>query len=82
MGLLDILDAYISHRKEVMTNKCNFELEKALRRAEIVDGLIAMVSILDAVIATIRNSKNKADAKENIILKYNFTELQDEAIVT
>ncbi len=82
MGLLDILDAYIAHRKEVMTNKCNFELEKALKRAEIVDGLIAMVSILDAVIATIRNSKNKADAKENIVSKYNFTELQAEAIVT
>ena len=82
MGLLDILDAYIAHRKEVMTNKCNFELEKALKRAEIVDGLIAMVSILDAVIATIRNSKNKADAKENIVSKYNFTELQAEEIVT
>ena len=82
MGLIDILDAYISHRKEVMTNKCNFELERALKRSEIVDGLIAMVSILDAVIATIRNSKNKADAKENIMSKYNFTELQAEAIVT
>lgn len=82
MGLLEILDDYINHQKEVMTNKCNFELEKALKRAEIIDGLIAMVSILDAVIATIRNSKNKADAKENIISKYNFTELQAEAIVT
>ena len=81
MGLIDILDAYIDHQKEVMTNKCNFELEKSEKRLEIVDGLVAMVSILDAVIATIRNSKNKTDAKENIISKYNFTELQAEAIV-
>jgi len=81
MGLADILDAYIQHQRDVMTNKCNFELEKSEKRLEIVDGLVAMVSILDAVIATIRNSKNKTDAKENIISKYNFTELQAEAIV-
>lgn len=81
MGILDILDSYISHQKEVMTNRCNFELLKAQKRLEIVEGLIAMVSILDAVIATIRNSKNKPDAKENIISKYGFTELQAEAIV-
>ena len=81
MGLADILDAYIAHQKEVITNKCNFELEKDLKRSEVVQGLISMVSILDAVIATIRNSKNKTDAKENIISKYGFTEIQAEAIV-
>lgn len=81
MGLIDILDSYIAHQKEVMTNRCNFELLKAQKRLEIVDGLIAMVSILDSVIATIRNSKNKNDAKENIISKYGFTEIQAEAIV-
>lgn len=82
MGLAEILDAYIAHQKEVITNRCNFELEKDLRRLEVVKGLISMVSILDAVITTIRNSKNKADAKENIISKYGFTEIQAEAIVT
>ena len=81
MGLLDFLDAYIDHQKEVMRNKCNFDLERAQKRQEIVAGLIAMVSILDAVITTIRNSKNKTDAKENIISKYGFTEIQAEAIV-
>lgn len=82
MGLPEILDAYIAHQKEVITNRCNFELEKDLKRLEVVQGLISMVSILDAVITTIRNSKNKADAKENIISKYGFTEIQAEAIVT
>ncbi len=81
MGLLDILDSYIAHQKEVMTNRSNFDLLRAKKRLEIVDGLISMVSILDSVIATIRNSKNKADAKENIISKYGFTETQAEAIV-
>ena len=70
MGLIDFIDAYIDHQKEVMRNKCNYDLERALKRQEIVAGLIAMVSILDAVITTIKNSKNKADAKENIISKY------------
>lgn len=67
MGLAEILDAYIVHQKEVVTNRSNFELEKDLKRQEVVKGLISMVSILDAVITTIRNSKNKTDAKENII---------------
>ncbi len=81
MGLLDILDAYIDHQKDVVTNRCNFELAKAKRRLHILEGLISMVSILDAVIRTIRNSKNKKDAKENIITNYGFTDLQAEAIV-
>ena len=81
MGLIDFLDAYIDHQKDVMRNKCNYDLERAVKRQEIVAGLIAMVSILDAVITTIKNSKNKADAKENIISKYGFTEIQAEAIV-
>jgi topoisomerase-4 subunit A len=58
MGLIDFIDAYVDHQKEVMRNKCNYDLERALKRQEIVAGLIAMVSILDAVITTIRNSKN------------------------
>ena len=81
MGLIDFIDAYIDHQKDVMRNKCNYDLERALKRQEIVAGLIAMVSILDAVITTIKNSKNKADAKENIISKYGFSEIQAEAIV-
>ncbi len=81
LGLIDILKDYIDHQKEVMTNRTNFELEKAKKRAEIVDGLIAMVSILDAVVTTIRNSKDKKNAKENLMSIYNFTEIQAEAIV-
>ena len=81
MSMLDIIDCYIAHQKEVMTNRCNFELQKAERRQHIVEGLISMVSILDAVIKTIRNSQNKRSAKENIMANYGFTEIQAEAIV-
>ena len=81
MGIIEILKDYIEHQKEVLTNKSRFELEKAKKRVHIVDGLIGMVSILDAVIATIKNSKNKTDAKENLVNIYGFTELQAEAIV-
>lgn len=81
MGLINILEAYIAHQKEIITNRSNFELQKAERRKHIVEGLISMVSILDAVIQTIRNSQNKKDAKENIITHYGFTEIQAEAIV-
>jgi len=81
MPLLDSLDCYIDHQKEVITNRSNFELKAAKTRLHIVDGLIAMVSILDAVIKTIRESKNKKNAKENIMSNYGFTEIQAEAIV-
>jgi len=81
MGLLDLLDAYIGHQKEVITNRSNYELLAAKKRLHIVEGLIAMVSILDAVIKTIRESANKKEAKENLMSNYSFTEEQAEAIV-
>ena len=81
LGLLALLDAYIAHQKEVLTNRCNFELTSAKRRLHIVEGLISMTSILDAVIQTIRNSNNKRDAKDNLITMFGFTEIQAEAIV-
>lgn len=81
MGLLSLLDAYIDHQKEVITNRSNFELSSAYKRLHIVEGLIAMVSILDAVIKTIRESANKKEAKENLMSNYSFTEEQAEAIV-
>lgn len=82
MGLTDLLDAYIEHRKEVITRRSRFELQKAEDRLHIVNGLIKAISILDEVIATIRASKDKKDAKRNLMAKYQFTEPQAEAIVS
>lgn len=82
MSLANILDAYIDHQKEVVTNRSKYELQKAREREHIVAGLIKALSILDEVIATIRASKDKRDAKNNLIGKYEFTEPQAEAIVS
>ena len=81
MGLIEILDAYIDHQKDVIINRSNYELNAAKKRLHIVEGLISMVSILDAVIQTIRSSNNKKDAIENLVSNYDFSEEQAEAIV-
>ncbi|MBM7094381.1 DNA topoisomerase IV subunit A [Bacillus sp. H-16] len=82
LGLKKLLDAYIQHQKEVVTRRTEFDLKKARDRQHIVEGLIKAVSILDEVIATIRASKDKADAKRALQDAYGFTEPQAEAIVT
>ncbi|CAN7387775.1 DNA topoisomerase IV subunit A [Rossellomorea sp. LjRoot5] len=82
MGLRELLDAYIQHQKEVVTNRTRHDLNKAKDRQHIVEGLVKALSILDQVIATIRASKDKRDAKDNLIQKFQFTEAQSEAIVS
>ncbi|WP_349407508.1 DNA topoisomerase IV subunit A [Pseudalkalibacillus sp. SCS-8] len=82
MGLKQLMDAYIQHQREVVTNRSNYELKKAQDRQHVVEGLIKAISILDEVIATIRASKDKKDAKNNLISQFEFTEPQAEAIVT
>ncbi len=81
-GILGILDAYIRHQKEIVYKRSEFDLAHAKARYHIVEGLIKAVSILDEVIKTIRASKNKTDSKENLMIKFGFTEEQAEAIVT
>ena len=82
LGILELLDAYIAHEREVIIKRTEFDLKHAKKKLEIAEGFIKMVSILDEVIATIRASENKTNAKENLIKKFNFTELQAETIVT
>ncbi|MBE6149394.1 MAG: DNA topoisomerase IV subunit A [Firmicutes bacterium] len=81
LGVIEILDAYIAHQKEVILRRTKFDLDRAKAEMHIVEGLIKALSILDEVIKTIRGSKNKADAKENLVKLYDFTEKQAEAIV-
>lgn len=81
LGILPILDAYIEHQKEVITRRTKFDLDHALKRMHIVEGLIRCFSILDEVIKTIRASKNKADAKENLVKEFSFSEEQASAIL-
>ncbi|HCV8347274.1 TPA: DNA topoisomerase IV subunit A [Staphylococcus aureus] len=81
MGIRQIIDSYLNHQIEVVANRTKFELDNAEKRMHIVEGLIKALSILDKVIELIRSSKNKRDAKENLIEVYEFTEEQGEAIV-
>lgn len=81
LGILEILDAYIAHKKEVTIKKNQFDLDHAMARKHIVEGLIKAISILDEVIITIRKSKNKSDSEKNLVLNFDFTEKQAKAIV-
>jgi len=81
VGVVEVLDAYIAHQKEVITRRTKFDLEHAKARMHIVEGLIKALDILDEVIKTIRASKNKSDAISNLVKQYEFTEAQAEAIV-
>ena len=82
VGIVPILSSYIAHRREVILARSRYDKEKAEKRLHIVEGLIRVISILDEVIVLIRASENKADAKENLKVSYDFTEEQAEAIVT
>ncbi|WP_427156722.1 DNA topoisomerase IV subunit A [Streptococcus sanguinis] len=82
VGIVPILTSYIAHRKEIILARSRFDKAKAEKRLHIVEGLIRVISILDEVIALIRASENKADAKENLKVSYDFTEEQAEAIVS
>lgn len=82
MPLLDVLDAFIDHREEVVLRRSRFNLKNKQKRAHIVEGLIMAISVLDEVIAIIRASKNKADSRTNLMQRFGLSEEQAEAIVT
>lgn len=81
LGILEILDYYIAHQKEVIVKRTEFDLLHAKKRLHIVEGLIKCLSILDEVIKVIRASKNKSDAKDNLVKEFDFTIEQADAIV-
>ncbi|EGT3615526.1 DNA topoisomerase IV subunit A [Clostridium perfringens] len=81
MGLKTIISHYVNHQKEVVTRRTKRELEVAEKRFHIVEGFIKAIGIMDEVIATIRASKSKKDAHENLVAKFGFTDLQAEAIL-
>ena len=82
VGIIAILSSYIKHKRDIIRARSIFDRDKSEKRLHIVEGLIRVLSILDEVIALIRASDNKADARENLMLSYDFSELQAEAIVT
>lgn len=81
LGIREILEAYIEHQKEVVTFRSQYELEKAEDRAHVLEGLVKALNILDEVIATIKASKNRQDAQNNLVEKFHFSERQADAIL-
>ena len=81
LGLMEILDAFIAHQKEVVLRRTRYDLKKAEERLHIVEGFLKAVDILDEVIKIIRASKNRLDCIENLVKEFKFTEIQATAIV-
>ncbi len=81
LGIIPILKAYIAHQEEVVTRRTKFDYEFASRKLHITEGLVKALAILDDVIRVIRASKNKADAKVNLINEFAFSEQQATAIL-
>lgn len=82
LGVKAILEAYVAHQKEVVTHRTQFDLEKAEDRAHVLEGLVKALNLLDAVIETIKASKNRQDAQNNLVAKFAFSERQADAILT
>ncbi len=81
LNLLDILRYFIEHRKEVVVRRTKYELNKAKERAHILEGLKKCLAKIDAVIDTIKKSKDREDAKNNLIKRFKLTEIQANAIL-
>lgn len=82
LGLKEMLVAYVDHQKDVVTRRSRHDLEKAEDRAHVLEGLAKALDILDEVVATIRRSKNRQDAQNNLVAEFGFTERQADAILT
>lgn len=81
LGLLEILDAFIKHEREVVTKTTEFDLKVDEKKLHITEGFIKAIDILDEIIKVIRASKNKSDAIENLIKEFEFSKEQATAIV-
>jgi topoisomerase-4 subunit A len=82
LGIIEMLEAYIAHQKEVVTKRTQYDLDKAEDKAHVLEGLVKALNILDEVIATIKASKNRQDAQRNLMDQYGFTERQADSILT
>ena len=81
LGIIPIIDAYLAHQREVIRNRSEFDLATAKKEIHTLEGLVKALSILDEVIACIRKSKNKSDARDNLVSEFAFTVEQATAIL-
>ncbi len=81
LTLKNVLEYYLKHRQEVVRRRAEYDLNKARDRAHILQGLVMALEDIDRVINTIKKSKDKEDARVNLIAKFKFSERQAEAIL-
>ncbi|OEU74151.1 MAG: DNA gyrase subunit A [Desulfuromonadales bacterium C00003068] len=81
LSLRQVLDHFIDHRKEIVTRRCVFELKKAEARAHILEGLKIALENLDELITIIKSSANSSEAKMRLIERFNFSDIQAQAIL-
>lgn len=81
LNLRQVLDAYIGHRKEIIRRRTQFELDKALKRAHILEGLKIALKFIDRIIKVIKTSKTVPVAKENLMSEFGLSEIQAQAIL-
>lgn len=81
LNLKQMLTYYLDHQKDVVTRRTQYELDKAQARAHILEGLLKALDYIDEIISIIRGSQNVAEAKENLIARFAFTDAQAQAIV-
>ncbi|MDR2970600.1 MAG: DNA gyrase subunit A [Bacteroidales bacterium] len=81
LNLKDIIVEYVKHRHEVVVRRTQYDLQKALERAHILEGLLKALDIIDEIIALIRNSQTVEDARNGLIESWQFSEIQAQEIV-
>jgi len=81
LNLFELIEHYIAHQKEVVTRRTQFDLNKAERRAHILEGLLRAQDFIDEIIALIRSSVDGNEARERLIEEFQFTQIQAQAIV-
>ncbi len=81
LGIKEVMRQYIKHRQEVITNRTRFDLNKALKREHILEGLLVAIANMDEVVSIIRNSKDVSEAKLNLMNRFKLSEAQTQAIL-
>ncbi len=81
LGMKEAMRQYIKHRQEVITNRTRFDLNKALKREHILEGLLVAIANMDEVVSIIRKSKDAAEAKLNLMTRFKLSEAQTQAIL-
>ena len=81
LPLKDLIHEFVHHRRDVVTRRCRFDLARAEERAHLVEGFLRAIDIIDEIVALIKASPTPVDAKEGLVTRFGFSEVQAQAIL-